>query len=67
MKYETNWQIYDFQQHDITRSFGDNIYIGKISINKAGTDKTNLLENMVDFHIKARPKAKEGKDILLIA
>ena len=67
MKYETNRQIYDFQQLDITRSFGDNIYTGNISINKAGIDKTNLLENMVDFNIKSRPKAKEGKDILLIA
>ena len=67
MKYETNWQIHDFQQHDITRSFGDSIYTCKISINKAGIGKTNLLENMVDFHIKSRPKAKEGKDILLIA
>ena len=48
--------IYDFQQFEMIRSFGDNIYTGQISIDEAEMDQSNLLENMVQFNNKTRPK-----------
>ena len=38
------------------RSFGDSIYTGKLNMDKAELDQTNLLENMVKFNNKPRPK-----------
>ena len=35
-------------------SFGDNIYISKISINQTEMDRTNLLENMIELNNKFR-------------
>ena len=35
-------------------SFGDNIYISKISINQTEMDRTNLLENMIELNNKSR-------------
>ena len=67
LKYETNKHIhvYDFQQF---WNFGDNIYTGKISIDEAKMDQSNLLGNMVEFNDKNRPKKEENgkKEILLI-
>ena len=38
--------MHDFQQFETIRSFGDNIYTGKISVNEAEMDQVNLLEKM---------------------
>ena len=43
------------------RSFVESIYTGKINIDEAEMDQTNLLENMVYFDNKSRPKNKTGK------
>ena len=40
------------------RSFGDSIYTGKIPIDERDIDQSNLLENMVKFNNKSRPKNK---------
>ena len=60
LKYETNKHIhvYDFQQFETIRSFGDNIYTGKFSIDKAKMDQSNLSEIMVEFNNKNRPKKR---------
>ena len=42
-------------------SFGDNIYTGKININEADMDQTNLLENMVEFKSKSRPNQNKAR------
>ena len=42
------------------RSSGDSIYTGKITIDERDIDQSNLLENMVKFNNKSRPKNKEG-------
>ena len=34
------------------RSFGNNIYTGKITINESYKDQSNLLENMVELNEK---------------
>ena len=54
---------YDFQQFQTIRSFGDNIYTGKINTDEAEMDQSNLVENMAEFNNKIRPKKrKEGKE-----
>ena len=51
-----------FQQFETIRSFGDSIYNGTISIDETDMDQTNLLENIVNFCNKFRPRSKEDKD-----
>ena len=38
LKYEKNNYIYNFQQSEIIKSFGDNIYTNKIGIDEAEMD-----------------------------
>ena len=42
--------IYGFQQFETIRSFGDNMYIGKINIDEAEKNQSNLLENLAEFN-----------------
>ena len=42
--------IYGFQQFETIRSFGDNIYIGKINIDEAEKNQSNLLKNLAEFN-----------------
>ena len=58
LKYEKNEYIFDFQQFETVRSFGDNIYTGKISIDAAQIDQSNFLENMVQCDNKTRQNKK---------
>ena len=44
------------------RSFGDSIYTRKAGLVGAEEDQSNVLENIVEFNDKYRPKSKEGKD-----
>ena len=62
LKYKTNKYLYSFQQFEAIKSFVDSIYTGKINIEEAELDQSNLLENMVKFNNKSKPKTKEGKD-----
>ena len=52
LKYKTNKYINNFQQFETMRSFCDSIYTGKINIDEAERDQSNLLENMVKFNNK---------------
>ena len=61
LKCKTNKYLYDFQQFETIRSFGDSIYTGKINIDEPEMDQSNLLENIVKFNNKSKPKTKEGK------
>ena len=61
LKYETNKYVYDFQQFETIRSFGESIYTGKTNINQTEMDQTNLLENIIEFNNKSKPKIKEGQ------
>ena len=62
LKYETNKFIFDFQEFQTIRSFGDSIYTGKINIEEAKIDQNNLLKNMVNFDKKSRLRSKEDRD-----
>ena len=54
--------IYDFQEYETIRSFGDNICGGKIDLDKTEIDQSNLLKNTAEFQNMPRPKIIEGKD-----
>ena len=62
LKIETNIYIYiyiyifDFQLFETIRSFGDGIYNGKINIKVEEKKQTNLLEYIVNFSNKPRPR-----------
>ena len=63
LKYETKKYIYNFQQYETIRFFGENIYTGKIiNIDEAEMDQKNLLKNIAEFSKKSRPEAIEGTD-----
>ena len=62
LKYETNKFIFDFQEFQTIRSFGDSIYTGKINIEEAKIDQNNLLKNMVNSDKKSRLRSKEDRD-----
>ena len=62
LKIEAGKYKYDFQIYETVRSFGERIYVSKISIHKVEMDQTNLLEYTVKFNNKSRPKTREGKD-----
>ena len=47
---------YDFQQYEGIRFFDESIYTRKASIVRAEKDQRNLLENLVEFNNKLRPK-----------
>ena len=53
--------MYDFQQYEKIRSFGNSIHTGKANVVKAKEDQSNLLHNIVEFNYKSRPRSKEGK------
>ena len=62
LKYKTGKYKYDFQQYETIRYFVESIYAGKINIQKADMDQTNLLENIVKFNNNSRPNSKEDND-----
>ena len=62
LKYKTKTCIYDFQQYETVRSFGESIYTQNISIVEAQENQSNLLKNIVEFNNKSRPKNKEVED-----
>ena len=50
--------VYDFQQFRPITCFGDGIYTDKINIDEFEGDQSNLLENIVEFNSKTRPKKR---------
>ena len=58
LKYKSNKCIYGFQQYETIRSFVDSIYTHKFIIDKAEVDQSNLLDNIVEFNNKSRPKTR---------
>ena len=57
---KTNQYKYDFQQYGTTRSFGDNIYKGKINIDEADIDQNSLADSLKEFN--DRSKTVQGKN-----
>ena len=44
------------------KSFVESIYTGKTNIDKAEMDQRNILENMIQFNNKFRPRPKKDKE-----
>ena len=51
----------DFQQFKTIRSFSECFINGKTTIDKTDQDQNNLLEILMDFNDKSRPRTEEGK------
>ena len=54
-------ESFDFNAFKTIRSFGENIYSGKITINEADQEQADLLEHILNFNNKVRPKYKDDK------
>ena len=70
MVYYSSKELLDFRIFKTIRSFADDIYSSKITINKADQEQSDLVEYIQNFNNKTRPKNKDDKKkkkILLIA
>ena len=64
MEYETGRYVCNFGQFQTMRSFGDNVFNGKITISEFDQKQSNLSNIICDFDNKARARSnadKEGK------
>ena len=69
MIYYLSKKPFDFRMFKIIRSFGDDIYSSKITINEADQEQSDLIDYIIDFNNKTRPKNKDDiktKTIFLI-
>ena len=70
MVYYSSKEPFDFRILKTIRSFGDDIYSIKITINEADQEQPGLVEYILNFNSKTRPKNKDDKKkkkIFLIA
>ena len=63
MIYYSSKEPFDFNVFKTRRSFGENIYNGKITLNEADQEQSDLLEYILNFNNKAKPKNKNDKKI----
>ena len=59
--YETNEYKYSFKNVQTIKTFGRDIYEGKITLEKANEYQTNLLAQIIDFRANSKPKSQEKK------
>ena len=60
--YETKTNTYDFRIFWTIRTFGEDIYNGKITLEGANESQANLAEEIEKFNNKTKPKKKENKE-----
>ena len=61
MIYYSSKKPFDFRMFKTIRSFGDDIYSSKITINEADQEQSDLVEYILNFNNKTRPKNKDDK------
>ena len=61
MIYYSSKESFDFRMFKTIRSFGDDIYSSKITINEADQEQSDLIEYIFNFNDKTRPKNKDDK------
>ena len=61
MIYYSSKKPFDFRMFKTIRSFGDDIYSSKITINEADQEQSDLIDYIIDFNNKTRPKNKDDK------
>ena len=59
--YETDKYVYNFQQYETIRSFGKYIFAGKITLDNADKDQSNLLNEFIDSNKTTKPRDKKRK------
>ena len=47
--YEAGEYIYDFRKFNTIRTFGEDIYNGKITLEEADEDQSDLIDNINEF------------------
>ena len=55
-------QMYDFRKIQMIRSFDESIYSGKIKIDEANEKQVHLLEYILEFNSKIKPKNILGRE-----
>ena len=63
MKYKTSKNLFDFQKFQTIRSFDDSIPNGQITISETDEKQSHLLNNILEFYDKARPKSKAENNL----
>ena len=61
MVYYSSKEPFDFRIFKTIRTFGDDIYTNKITINEVDQEQSNLVEYILNFNNKTRPKKKDDK------
>ena len=61
MIYYSSKEPFNFKTFKIIRSFGENTYSSKITINEADREQTDLVEYILNFNNKARAKNRDDK------
>ena len=59
--YKSNKNKYDFKNFQTIRAFGEDVYEGKITFEKADENQSNLVEKVSDFIRGTKPKNKEKR------
>ena len=57
--YETNDYTYSFKNFQTIKTFGRDIYEGKITLEKANEYQTDLLAEIINFKKNTKPKSQE--------
>ena len=60
--YKSNKYTYDFRKFQTIRTFGKDIYEGKITLEEADKDQSDLLNDIKNFSDKTRPKNYKKKN-----
>ena len=61
LTYETNENTYSFKNFQTIKTFGRDIYEGKIMIKKANEYQTDLLGEIINFKKYRKPRSQEKK------
>ena len=59
--YKTNEDTYSFKNFQAIKTFGRDIYDGKITIEEASEYQTDLLAEIINFRKNTKPKSQEKK------
>ena len=61
--YETNEYTYSFKNFKTIKTFGRDIYEGKITTKKPDKDHTDLLVEIMNFRKNTKPRSQEKKQV----
>ena len=62
MFYESSKQVYDLKASKTVRSFGDGFHNLKIVIHEANQEQDDLLEYILSFNNKTKPRTDEDNN-----